>query len=337
MQDQRVYFVIVTYNGCHLLDACLASVYRQTAGPASIVLVDNGSEDGTEEHVRRNHPEVTLIRVQENIGFVAACNLGIKTALTKPACRYVGLMNDDAWLADDWLATVLAFAEDNPDGASFQGLTLDGRDHEVVDSFGLCIGHGGRAMQLGYRSRIPSPGTGEVFGVNGAAALYSSAFLSTQPFGDDYLDPDLFMYLEDVDLAARAVVMGWRNYFVAEACAFHLGSGGDRENRLPSLRMTSRNDLPVLVKNLPWPVVLRTLPGLVHSELARHFGFIRAREYARSAAMLRGRLAGLAQLPRFMRKRRVLRPYRSISNARLWRLMAGEVVPAPAPISRQGE
>jgi GT2 family glycosyltransferase len=323
MQDNAVAFVIVCWNSRDLLDACLNSIYQQTAGRALVVVVDNGSEDGSQDHIRANHPAVQLIEAGRNLLFAAACNLGIRAAFADPACRYVALLNDDAWLADDWLERILSFAEEHVDGAGFQGLTLDARDHDVVDSFGLYIGHAGRAIQMGYRSRNLHPATGEVFGVTGAACLYRRAFLSAQPFGDEYLDADLRMYLEDVDVAARAVVMGWKNYFVEDAVAYHLGSGKGREDRTLSLRMTCRNDVLVLVKNLPWPVVARTMPGMLRAELARYRGFLRTGDYGKVGTMLHGRLLGVASLPRFLRKRSVLRPHRAVTKDRLWGLMAG--------------
>lgn len=335
MQDTSVGFVVVSYNALDLLERCLESLYRQSPGPACIVVVDNGSEDGTPERLRRDHPTVRLIELGRNAGFAAACNVGIGALFADCACRYVGLVNQDAWLADNWLECLLGFAERHPRGAGFQGLTVDGRDHDVVDSFGLYMGTAGRAIQLGYRSRNPPPGTGEVFGVNAAAALYSGAFLCAQPFGEEYLDADLFMYLEDVDLAARAVVMGWHNYFVKGAVAYHLGSGGDRENRAFSLRMTSRNDVLVLVKNLPWPVVLRSLPGMGRSELARLRSFVKAGEFAKVAALVRGRLESLLLLPRFVGKRRLLRPHRSVARPHLRQLMQGGVLGLEEPRAPQ--
>jgi len=101
------------------LDACLNSIYRQTAGRALVVVVDNGSEDGSQDHIRANHPTVQLIEAGRNL-LLAACNLGIRAALADPACRYVALLNDDAWAADDWLERLLAFAEQHADGAGFR-------------------------------------------------------------------------------------------------------------------------------------------------------------------------------------------------------------------------
>jgi GT2 family glycosyltransferase len=335
MQDISVGFVVVSYNAWDLLEHCLESLHRQSVGPSCIVVVDNGSVDGTPERLRRDHPTVRLIELGRNEGFAAACNVGIRALFADPACRYVGLINQDAWLADDWLECLLRFAEGHPRGAGFQGLTVDGRDHDVVDSFGLYVGTAGRAIQLGYRSRDLPLQAGEVFGVNAAAALYSRAFLCTQPFGEEYLDADLFVYLEDVDLAARAVVMGWHNYFVKGAVAYHLGSGGDRENRPLSLRMTSRNDVLVLVKNLPWPVVLRSMPGMGRSELARLRSFVKSGEFSKVAAVLRGRLESLLLLPRFVGKRRVLGPHRSVARAHLQQLMQGCVLDLEEPPAPQ--
>lgn len=318
--------VVVTYNRLDVLDQCLESVFRQTAGAIPVVLVDNGSTVDSTAQVRAAHPEVQLIRIEKNIGFIRACNLGIKAALRETACEYVVLLNDDAWIAEDWVATILAFAERRPKGACFQGLTLDGHHTETVDSFGLFINHAGQAGQMGYRQNQPAPASGEVFGVNGAAALYRRSFLETQPFGDEYLDSDLFMYLEDVDLAARAVVMGWRNYFVREALAYHLGSGGGREFRPLPLRMCARNGPLVMVKNLPWRVIAKMSVPFARAEVSRTWSLVRAGEYAKAAAVARGHWQTLPRLPTFLRKRRVLAARWDVDSERLWELMAGRVL-----------
>jgi N-acetylglucosaminyl-diphospho-decaprenol L-rhamnosyltransferase len=323
MQDGEVAFVIVSWNARERIDQAVGSAARQAAGAACVLVVDNASEDGTADHLRTAFPAVRVIDAGANLGFPAGANLGIAAALADPACRYVALLNDDAWVGDDWLEVLLTFADAHPDGATFQGLTVDARDPEVVDSMGLYIGHAGRAIQLGYRCRGLHPRSGRVFGVNAAAALIRRAFLEAQPFGDEYLDSDLVMYLEDVDLAARAVVMGWHSYFVEGAVAYHLGSGEDREDRPLSLRLNARNDLLVLVKNLPWTVVARSLPGLAIAELARYRRYLREGEPGKVATILRGRVEGLLALPRFLRKRRMLAPHRRLGSAAVWEAMAG--------------
>ena len=323
---ETVTVVVVTYNRPDLLKQCLESVHKQTSGPVPVIVVDNGSTANSRYDIEAEHPGVRLISIPENIGFISACNVGIKSALRETRCRYVALLNDDAWLEDDWIAIVLDFAEYHPQGASFQGLTLDGHDDQVIDSFGLYLDHAGQSGQMGYRQRQPAPASGEIFGVNGAAALYRRSFLEAQPFGDEYLDPDLFMYLEDVDIAARAVVMGWHNYFVREARAYHLGSGGGREFRPLPLRMCSRNGPLVLVKNMPWKLLIRMVVPMARAELSRARTLMRAHEYAKVAVMARGLLESLPRLPGFLRKRRVLGARRDVDTEWLWELMAGRVV-----------
>lgn len=327
MSGGEVAFVVVSWNSRERVGGAVGSAARQGA---RVIVVDNGSQDGTPEHVGATYPDAMLIDARANLGFPAAANLGIAEALADPACRFVGLLNDDAWLGDGWLAAILAFAAGHPEGAGFQGLTLDGTDPSVVDSVGLTIGHAGRAIQLGYRQRGPRPGTGEVFGVNAAAALYRRAFLEAQPFGE-VLDAGLQMYLEDVDLAARAELLGWRNFFVEGAVAYHLGSGGGRDRRPRTVRLNSRNEILVLVKNLPWGLVARTVPGMVHAELARDRDYVRARDRRALVAALQGRLAALAALPAYLRKRAVLKPYRVTPPQALWDRMGMDLPQPPTP------
>ena len=96
MLDHTVAVVIVCWNSRDLLDTCLGSIDRQTAGKSLVIVVDNGSEDGTQDHIRASYPTVQLIEAGRNLLFAAACNVGIRAALADPACRYVAFLNDDA-------------------------------------------------------------------------------------------------------------------------------------------------------------------------------------------------------------------------------------------------
>ena len=141
---------------------------------------------------------------------------------------------------------------------------------------------------------------GRVFGVNAAACLFTREFIEAQPF-DELFDESMFMYLEDVDVATRATVMGWTSYFVPDAIAYHLGSASTGEGTGKSryaFYMTYRNNFGMLVKNLPWSILLkitirapaadyRTIRGLLQAGERRAAGeVVRGRGWAREDADL---------------------------------------------------
>jgi len=298
--------IVVGWNNQALLDDCFTSVYAQTYQPVTLIYVDNGSADRSVAYVNQHHPNVQVIDAGQNLGFAVANNRGFAQALADPACQYVVALNTDARLAPTWVAKLVSFAQDHPAAAGLQGLTLTAADHATVDSAGIYIDPAGAPLQIGYGQPNHGWESREVFGVNAAAALYTRRFLERQPFGADYFDHDLFMYYEDVDLSARAVALGMKNYVVTAAVAYHMGSASSGGNPAFMLRMVHRNLPLVLIKNLPWPVVAGCLPGLVAAETARFVGFWREGRRGLAKAMLVGRLQGLLLIPRFLMKRRAL-------------------------------
>jgi GT2 family glycosyltransferase len=320
-QQPRVAIIIVCWNNQKLLKECFGSIRSQTYKNYVTIMVDNGSADNSVAYTKKNFPEVEVIEAGKNLGFAQGNNVGMKQALTDQALKYVVLLNTDARLKADWLEVMIGFAERHPNGALFQSVTVDYYDHDTLDSAGILFDHGLRATQIGYSQRFRMVKTGRVFGVNAAAAVYNAKFLRSSPFGDQYFDSDLFMYLEDVDIAARAIMTGWDNYVVADTEAYHMGSASTGRNSTFSLKMTYRNHLPVILKNLPGRTIIKAFPKMVRSDLARARAFIKMREYRLLWSMLSGILSGLPRLPLFLRKRQKLKQYWKVDEAELWRLM----------------
>ena len=101
--------IVVTYNAMKWLDRCLGSLI-QSEVPTDIMIIDNGSVDGTCEYISRNHPNVRLVRSDENLGFGQANNEGLRYAL-EHQYRYVYLMNQDAWISKDTLGALVSAME----------------------------------------------------------------------------------------------------------------------------------------------------------------------------------------------------------------------------------
>jgi GT2 family glycosyltransferase len=319
--EPLVTFVILGWNNKKLLDECFESIYKQTYKNVSIVYVDSGSKDDSVEHVKKQHSQVDIFDAKENLGFAIGNNHGIARALKNKACRYVALLNTDARIAEDWLSQLVSFAQTHPHGAGFQSPTYDYYNHKYLDSFGITVDHYGRAVQLGHRHKGPVPETRPVFGVNAAAAMFSRSFLDAQPFGDDYFDSGMWMYLEDVDLAARATVMGWQNWYVNKSAAYHMGSATSKKNPGFSIYMVYRNGLPMLIKNFPLGILLRIAPRLIFSDIQNALNLLRHRNYKALKYFVRGRLRSFLMLRRFFTKRRQLKKSWVLPNAELWRIM----------------
>jgi len=317
----KLYFIIVCYNNKDLLKTCLESVRKQTLKNVGVIVVDNGSKDGSAEYIKTNYKEVDLIALKENQGFAIANNIGIKKALKDSECQYISLLNTDATVDKDWAEVLVDFADNHPKTASLQTPTLDYYDHTILDSRGITIDAQGRARQLGHREVYRKRDNQKVFGVNAAACIFTSAFLKEQVFRDDYFDHDMWMYLEDVDIAARATMSGWDNWYIEGSFAYHMGSASSGKNPGFSVFMCYRNNLPLLIKNLPAGFLAVAILGAIATDLETLVGLARSKNLISLKAIIKGRIASLKMVPMFVHKRRQFNKFRTIDKKSLKQLM----------------
>lgn len=116
----KIYIVIVTYNGMKWLDECLSST-----SPYPVIVIDNNSKDESVEFIEKNYPNVILLKQQENLGFGKSNNIGIKYALEQ-GCEGVFLLNQDAYLAEDTISNLYDFYQNNPEYGLLSPIHLDG-------------------------------------------------------------------------------------------------------------------------------------------------------------------------------------------------------------------
>lgn len=291
----RVSLVIPTYNGARLMAPCLDAVARQTRQPDQIVVVDDGSTDGTVDLIRTRYPHVQVVQLPVNRGFVTAVNAGIGAA----SGEIIALLNNDTEPEPQWLGELVAPLERDPAiGYTASKLLLfDRRDH--LHSAGDGYSVGGVPVNRGAWSpddgRFDQPEL--VFGACGGAAAYRRSL-----FEDVGLfDPWLVAYLEDTDLNWRAQLGGHRCLFVPTARVYHQISatgGGIR----PSY-YCGRNFLLVLASDVPGAILRRHWRAIVRQQGAIIWQALRHVREPAARARLHGYLAGLAGLPRAIQRR----------------------------------
>ena len=317
----KVAYIIVCWNNKDLLDECITSVQDQTYLNKKIILVDNNSSDDSVAYVKKNYPDVEILPQDKNHAFAKGNNIGIVHALKDPTVKYVALINTDATLDPHWTETILDLAEKKPNGASFQTVTLDYYNHEVIDSTHIYVAHNGQATQGSWRRQLIK-GTDiapqKVYGCNAAAAMYSRKFIEEQPF-EEFFDETMWMYLEDVDVATRATIMGWDNYVVPGARAYHMGSASSGKNKGFSLYHTFRNNSGLILKNFPLIIIVKILPKLFRGDIDTYKVLWRTGRAKEIQYVIKGRLIGLLQAPIYLVKRRKIQ--NNITSRRLWRLM----------------
>jgi hypothetical protein len=249
--------VIPSWNGMRWLPACLASIAGQELPADEVIVVDNGSTDGSVAYLRAEHPNVKVIELGRNTGFSFAVNRGIEAARED----LVALINTDVVLEPDWTRrTVRALAAD-PGAASVACKMLDLADRRHLYDAGDVLRRDGACDQRGrFRrddGRFDQPG--EVFGACAGAAVYRrSAVLDAGGF-----DERFFAYLEDVDLALRLRLGGWRCRF-EPAVALHAGEGSSNQLAGAHHYLVQRNTLLLVSKAFP----LAWLPLVVYRQLS---------------------------------------------------------------------
>lgn len=313
--------VIIGWNNQDLLAECFDSIAAQSFAGIRTVYVDNKSSDNSVAFTRENYPWVEIIESQHNTGFTGGNNIAIRKLLEDDDIEYIALINSDATLDQDWTTNLVAFAKKKPRGAFFQGTTLDYYDHDVVDSTHIYVARNGQATQGAWR-RLYKGDTApaKVFGVNAAACLISRKFIDEQPF-EEFFDESFFMYLEDVDVCTRAIIMGWENYYAPRAVAYHMGSASSGKNPGFSLYQTYRNNLSMLYKNFPLGMFIRMLPRIIRSDVATLRGLVGARKYVAAKSLLKGRFVGIGRFLAYGKKRRAMVNVTRIDEDYLWRLM----------------
>jgi N-acetylglucosaminyl-diphospho-decaprenol L-rhamnosyltransferase len=213
-----VHAVVVTYRGAAFLGDCLRALVAEASGARlEIVVVDNGSHDGTADLLREQFPAVTAIRLPENVGYGSGNNVALRRALAAGA-DYCALVNDDVELERGWLRTLLEAATLHPEAGLLCGTVLF-RDAPTVNSTGLEIDRFGRVRDRDWgvpREQLRRT-DGPVAGVSGGAALVRCALL--RRIG--VFDPAYFAYYEDVDLCFRARRAGSICWYAAPALARH--------------------------------------------------------------------------------------------------------------------
>ncbi len=304
-----VSIIIPHWNGIQHLNDCLDALRRQTFTDHEVILVDNGSQDGSQAFVRERFPEVRLIELGENQGFTGACIAGYNVA----EGRYILLLNNDTAADSEWVASIVDAFERHPAaGAVACKIRLfDPNDHlhSAGDYYRLDGIPGNRGVwqpDLGqYDQEEP------VFSACGGAAGYRRVMLEEIGF----LDADFFFSCEDVDLSWRAQLAGWEILYAPAALVYHKLKASD--GGASASYYDGRNFLYVIWKNYPGSILRRSWPIVLRAQVKLFLQALRAWRGRAARARMRGQLAGIWGLPKMLRKRGQIQRTRRITDEQL--------------------
>jgi hypothetical protein len=314
----EVAIIIPSFNGLHLLESCLKSIYNQTYRAFEVVLVDNGSGDGTAEWVGRHYPPVKTVRFIVNKGFSAAVNEGIR----RSSGHYVFLLNNDTELDPRCLERLVQTADGNGAYASFAPKMIRYSDRNLLDGVGDGVLRCGAGYRLGNRESdgVLWEHPMQVFGACAGAALYRRSFFEKAGMFDE----DFFAYLEDVDINFRAVRLGMRCLSVPGARVYHMGSqtSGSRLNTF-TVSQTTHNMIRVVVHNYPLSILLRQWPVIVLQHLGWMALMLLSRHYS---AYFKGIRAAIRSFPAMLKKRGQWTNRKTIADSHFWKMVANSEV-----------
>ena len=290
--------IIPSWNGAYLLPTCLDAVARQTRRPEQVIVVDDGSTDDTVALLRHDYPWVLPLVLAENGGFARAVNAGLRAARGDIAV----LLNNDAEPEPDWLAALCAPLLADLDGtlASCASKILLADRPDTLHSAGDGYGRNGVPSNRGVWTNDDGRFDRQewVFGPCAAAAAYRRDVVLAAGGFDEWLG----MYCEDVDLAWRLQLRGYRCLYVPQARVCHRlsATGG---GPLASY-FCGRNFLLVAAMNLPGPFLRRYWWRVLAAQLKIAAEALWHSREPAARARLRGQWAGLRALPAAWRRRR---------------------------------
>jgi len=313
--------IIPNWNGAHHLPTCLDSLRRQSCPSFEVIVVDNGSTDGSLELLERNYPEVKVVALPKNRGFAGGVNAGIR----ETQGELVAVFNNDAEADHRWLEELAEALARHPEAgmATPKVLLFDQRDviHTTGDFYGVDGVPGNRGVW--QRDEGQFDREEYVFGAAGVAAAYRRAMLDEVGLFDE----DFFAFCEDVDLAWRAQLAGWKCVYVPSAVVYHKlsATGGGKM----ASYYCGRNFIYVVAKDYPTALLKRHWRLVVRAQFDIAWKALKAWRGEAARAQLRGQLAGLWGLPRMLAKRRAVQASRRVSDEYLESILTKTQNPKP--------
>lgn len=300
----KIAIVVPNWNGKDTLGDCLDSLLNQSY-PAKIIVVENGSTDGSAEFLKENYPTVTTLPQPKNLGFAGGVNVGIRYSLEQKY-NAIALFNNDAVADKEWLKHLVSELDSHSE-AGIVTCKLLKSDKKHIDStgdlyttWGLPYPRGRDETKLDkYDDSV------EVFGASGGASLYRASMLKEIGLFDE----DFFAYYEDVDISFRAQLAGWKVRYTPKSVAYH-------QQGLTSSKIKGFTTYQTF-KNFPW-LFWKNVPGKLVFSIFWRFTvaytsiFISTIINGRGWYAIKGLLTALWLLPKKLGQRRTIQQQRKV-------------------------
>lgn len=248
--------IIPHYNKLILLKECLYHLQQQSYDDFDVLVVDNGSEDGSSEYISKlsnSDNNFHCILLSDNTGFAYAVNKGLRYSIDN-GYKYSILLNNDAYVEDDFVKELVATIRSRDNYFAVSSMMINYHDKDLIDSYGDNYSILGWSMQGHVGEEVDSINYNEYcFSACAGAAIYRNAIL--EKIG--LFDENFFAYLEDIDISYRAKLYGYSIGACFTARCYHLGSAtsGSKYNEF-KVRTSARNNIYLIYKNMPFVQIL---------------------------------------------------------------------------------
>jgi GT2 family glycosyltransferase len=300
-----VYCIIPNWNGKESIGDAIESLQAQQPQP-QIVVVENGSVDGSADYISQKYPGISLLQQPKNLGFAGGVNVGIRYALENGA-ELIALFNNDAVADKNWLKHLVAAAKEHPQAGIITGKFVD-IDNTLMDSTGDIYTTWGLPFPRGRGEAVSNKYDHDnwVFGATGGASLYSAEMLKMVGLFDE----DFFAYYEDIDISFRAQLAGWKVYYQPTAIAYHQIGATSAKIKGFTTYQASKNLPMILWKNVPWQLWPTVFPRL----FLVYWGFmLKAWRRGDGLPATKGHLKALWLLPKKFWERHKIQKHRTVS------------------------
>lgn len=226
----EISIIILTLNSISFIKSCLDSLFSQNYDDLEVIVVDNGSEDGTLSFIKKDYPQVILIENKENLGACKARNQGIEIAKG----IWILTLDCDVVLKDDFFKSLMCFLNKLDSSIGMVQPKILNLNNKTLYSCGISLSWLRRFYDIGKgKTDNGKFNTSQyIFGACSAAALYKRQMLDELKENTGYFDERFFFLVEDVDLAWRAQRKGWKGVFLPEAKCYHYGNSSCFDKKL---------------------------------------------------------------------------------------------------------
>ncbi len=310
-----VSIIILNWNGKHLLDDCLKSASKQTYPQIEIIVIDNGSNDGSVDYLKQNYSDIKIIANNENIGFASAMNIGFREA--KGA--YLMPLNNDVTMQPTFVEEMVKAAEEAEVGLVSGKLIKAGAiGSEVIDTAGHIMYKNRMPRNIGEGLHVSQFNKEDyIFGACGAAPLYKREMLEDVAVFGEYYDENFFSFFEDVDLDWRAQIRGWKCKYTPNAIAHHW-RGGTAVRRSAIVETHNyKNRYLMMLKNDTLPYFFLNLPQILFSDVVKTGALL-----FRAPVALTGLFSVIKFLPQTLKKRRYIQSNRKVAASEIEKMLA---------------